>query len=104
MRNFTQLRKLMQVNSLSCLVVVPGPNMSYLTGSKFHLSERPVVFIIEMEKATFILPELESAKISKFDLDSIHMMIKKVQKVLLGNFQVVKLFQKSVLNLVLLGT
>jgi len=71
MRDLTQLRKLMQLNSLSCLVVVPGPNMSYLTGSKFHLSERPVVFIVEMDKATFILPELESAKISKFGLDSI---------------------------------
>ena len=61
----------MKDNSLSCLVVVPGPNMSYLTGSKFHLSERSVVFIIEMDNATFILPELESAKISNFDLDSI---------------------------------
>ncbi len=71
MRNLVQLRKLMIENSLSCLVVVPGPNMSYLTGSKFHLSERPVVFIIEIDNATFILPELESAKISKFGLDSI---------------------------------
>ena len=71
MRNLVQLRKLMIENSLSCLVVVPGPNMSYLTGSKFHLSERPVVFIIEMDNATFILPELESAKISNFDLNSI---------------------------------
>ena len=71
MKNIEQLRKLMNENSLTGLVVVPGPNMSYLTGSKFHLSERPVVLILEMDKATFILPELESSKISNFDSDSI---------------------------------
>ena len=71
MKNIEQLRKLMNENSLTGLVVVPGPNMSYLTGSKFHLSERPVVLVLEMDKSTFILPELESSKISKFDSDSI---------------------------------
>ena len=58
MNNIEQLRKLMQENSISGLAVVPGPNMSYLTGSKFHLSESPVVLIIEQHKSTFILPEL----------------------------------------------
>ena len=71
MKNIRQLRELMQNNSLSSLVVVPGPNMSYLTGSKFHLSERPVVLVIEQNKCTFILPELESAKISSLDVDYI---------------------------------
>ena len=71
MNNIQQLRKLMQVNSISGLAVVPGPNMSYLTGSKFHLSERPVVLIIEQNKSTFILPELESAKVSGLDADCI---------------------------------
>ena len=61
----------MQENSISGLAVVPGPNMSYLTGSKFHLSERPVVLIIEQNKSTFILPELESAKVSGLDADCI---------------------------------
>ena len=71
MNNIEQLRKLMQEKSISGLVVVPGPNMSYLTGSKFHLSERPVVLIIEQNKSTFILPELESAKVLELDVDSI---------------------------------
>ena len=71
MNNIEQLRKLMQENSISGLAVVPGPNMSYLTGSKFHLSERPVVLIIEQNKSTFILPELESAKVSGLDADCI---------------------------------
>ena len=71
MKNIRQLRELMQESSLSSLVVVPGPNMSYLTGSKFHLSERPVVLVIEQNKCTFILPELESAKILNLDVDCI---------------------------------
>ena len=61
----------MHANSLSCLAVVPGPNMKYLTGSKFHLSERPVVLFIQPEDTTFILPELESSKISQLDSDHI---------------------------------
>ena len=71
MKNIRQLRELMQESSLPSLVVVPGPNMSYLTGSKFHLSERPVVLVIEQNKCTFILPELESAKILNLDVDCI---------------------------------
>ena len=69
MKNIGKLRKLMSEKSLSALVVVPGPNMSYLTGSKFHLSERPVVLILEQERATFILPELESSKVSNLGLE-----------------------------------
>ena len=71
MKNIGKLRKLMSEKSLSALVVVPGPNMSYLTGSKFHLSERPVVLILEQERATFILPELESSKVSNLEIELI---------------------------------
>ena len=63
MENLKQLRELMTEHSLDGLAVVPGPNMAHLTNSKFHLSERPVVFIILQNEATFILPELESPKI-----------------------------------------
>jgi len=63
MENLKQLRELMTEHSLDGLAVVPGPNMTHLTNSKFHLSERPVVFIILQNEATFILPELESPKI-----------------------------------------
>jgi len=62
MENLEQLRDLMCQNSLDGLAIVPGPNMAYLTGSKFHLSERPVVFFILQNEATFVLPELESPK------------------------------------------
>ena len=83
----------MQENSISGLAVVPGPNMSYLTGSKFHLSERPVVLIIEQNKSTFILPELESAKVSGLDADCITYDEKMVQAKLLPNSQRITILQ-----------
>ena len=89
MKNIRQLRELMQESSLPSLVVVPGPNMSYLTGSKFHLSERPVVLVIEQNKCTFILPELENAKISNLDVDCITYNDKD------GPFKAFKKFAKS---------
>ena len=58
-------------HSFDGLAIVPGPNMEYLTGSKFHLSERPVVLFIEKGNSTFILPELESPKISNLGFDFI---------------------------------
>ena len=61
----------MQENSLESMAVVPGPNMAYLTGSEFHLSERPVVLFLDQDNSTFILPELESPKISNLDVESI---------------------------------
>ena len=61
----------MQENSLESMAVVPGPNMAYLTGSEFHLSERPVVLLLDQDNSTFILPELESPKISNLDVESI---------------------------------
>ena len=63
MVNLKQLRELLDQNSLDGLAIVPGPNMAHITGSKFHLSERPVVFFIQKNEATFILPELESPKV-----------------------------------------
>ncbi len=71
MENLKQIRELVNQNSLDGLAIVPGPNMSYLTGSKFHLSERPVVFFIMQNEATFILPKLESPKILNLDVNFI---------------------------------
>ena len=63
MENLKKIRELITQNSLDGLAIVPGPNMAHLTKSKFHLSERPVIFFIQPNEATFILPELESPKI-----------------------------------------
>jgi len=61
----------MSQKSFDGLAIVPGPNLSYLTGSEFHLSERPVVLFVQQEKAMFVLPELESPKIAGLDIDYI---------------------------------
>lgn len=48
------------------LVLNPGPSLTYITGLHFHLSERPVVVLFcPGSPVTFILPELETAKLSE---------------------------------------
>ena len=71
MKNLERIRDIMAHHSFDGLAIVPGTNMEYLTGSKFHLSERPVVLFIEKVNSTFILPELESPKISNLGFDFI---------------------------------
>jgi Xaa-Pro aminopeptidase len=57
---FAELRKM----GLDALVLNPGPSLFYLTGLRFHLSERPVVAIFSPEAtAVMVLPELEAGKI-----------------------------------------
>ncbi len=71
MENLVRLRKLMGQKSIDALAIVPGPNLAYFTGSEFHLSERPVILFVQQENAMFVLPELESPKISGLDIDYI---------------------------------
>ena len=59
----------MKIEGYDCIAVVPGPNLHYITSKRFHLSERPVVLFIEQDALTFILPELESQKVSDIDVD-----------------------------------
>ena len=61
----------MSQNSVESLAIVPGPNLSYLTGSEFHLSERPIIFFVSNDSATFVLPELDSPKILDLGLEYI---------------------------------
>ena len=71
MNKINELRKGMKKDGIDCLAIVPGPNLYYITSKKFHLSERPVVFFIEEDNLTFILPELESQKLSELDVNSL---------------------------------
>ncbi len=49
--------------NLDAVAVVPGPNLIYLTGLSYHLSERPVVAFFPIEAAPVLLaPALEEAK------------------------------------------
>ena len=69
MNKITELRKGMKKEGIDCLAIVPGPNLYYITSKNFHLSERPVVFFVEEDNLTFILPELESQKLSELDVN-----------------------------------
>ena len=48
------------------LVLVPGPNLFYLTGLSFHLSERPIVAVFPVDGTpAIVLPALEAFKVEK---------------------------------------
>ena len=58
---------------------VPGENMVYFTGLHFHLSERPILGLYSRDGLSFIIPDLEVAKLEarpelearRFSLDAI---------------------------------
>ena len=51
---------------LDALAVVPGPNLFYLTGLSFHLSERPIVALFPVDRLpAIVLPVLEAAKLER---------------------------------------
>ena len=53
----------MRENGVDCTAVVPGPNMVYLTGLHFHLSERPVIaFFPSTGQPALLVPALEAVK------------------------------------------
>lgn len=53
---------------LDAVAVVPGPNLLYLTGLGFHLSERPVIlFLAPGADAHIVLPALEAPKVAGAD-------------------------------------
>ena len=52
---------------LDAVVINPGPTLTYLTGLKFHLMERPVVLLVAQGKEpVIVLPQLESPKVNLF--------------------------------------
>ena len=58
-----RLREEAHAAELHGVAVVPGPNLFYLTGLRFHLSERPVVaFLPVAGRALLLVPGLERTK------------------------------------------
>jgi Xaa-Pro dipeptidase len=56
----------MRAHDLDALVLVPGPNMVYITGLSFHLSERPILAIFKEDgRRAIVLPELEAVKVTR---------------------------------------
>ena len=52
--------KLRQIAGVDAVLLVPGANMRYFTGLKYHLSERPIVALVTPDGAlSFIVPQLE---------------------------------------------
>ncbi len=60
-----RLSTALQISGLDALALNPGPSLTYLTGLRFHLSERPVVIFFMVDAApAIVLPELEMLKLS----------------------------------------
>jgi Xaa-Pro aminopeptidase len=66
-------KKLMNILSaagLDCLILNPGPSLVYLAGLHFHLSERPVIVILQTEATpVIVLPELEAQKLTRLPFE-----------------------------------
>ena len=65
-----KLSRLIKQSGFDAVVINPSPNLIYLTGMHFHLSERPVVCIFTADHPpVLILPELEAAKTINLGFD-----------------------------------
>ncbi len=58
-----RLDKLLDQSKADLVAFVPGENMVYFTGLHFHLSERPILGLYSRDGLSFIIPELEAAKL-----------------------------------------
>ena len=59
-----KLTSSLAAHGLDAVALNPGPSLTYLTGLHFHLSERPIVFLLAAgSPPAIVLPELETAKL-----------------------------------------
>lgn len=64
-QRLARFAELLTANGLDAVALNPGPTLTYLTGLRFHLMERPVVLVVAPDKQpAIILPELEMAKVT----------------------------------------
>ncbi len=60
---FDKLAASLRTSGLDAVILNPGPTLTYLTGLRFHLMERPVVLLFAPDKTpAIVLPELEMQK------------------------------------------
>ncbi|MFP4344505.1 MAG: M24 family metallopeptidase [Anaerolineales bacterium] len=65
MERVQQVLELAQKQGLDALVLMPGPNLFYLTGLAFHVSERPILAFFPVdEPPALVLPALEAGKVA----------------------------------------
>ena len=56
----------LRTSGLDAVSLNPGPTMTYLTGARFHLMERPVVLLVAPgREPAIVLPELETLKVEQ---------------------------------------
>ena len=67
----------MDQHSVEALAIVPGPNLEHLTGSEFHLSERPVVFFVSNDSATFVLQSWNLLRLRTLEMNTSRMKTRK---------------------------
>ena len=58
-----RLDNLLEQSGADTVAMAPGENMVYFSGLHFHLSERPIVALYNRQGMSFIIPELEVAKL-----------------------------------------
>lgn len=62
-----QLHTALAQAGMDAVMINAGPSFSYLTGLHFHLSERPVVLLVnQSQDPVIVLPELELPKVGLF--------------------------------------
>ena len=65
----TRLEKLvasLRTSGLDAVALNPGPTLMYLTGSHFHLMERPIVLLVAREAdPAIVLPQMEMLKVEQ---------------------------------------
>jgi Xaa-Pro dipeptidase len=66
----SRLTELASAHGFDVVALVPGPNLFYLTGLSFHLSERPVVLFCPVDGApAIVLPALEAVKVKQTPIE-----------------------------------
>jgi Xaa-Pro dipeptidase len=62
---FDRLNAALRASGLDAVILNPGPTLTYLTGLRFHLMERPVVLLFMLDQdPAIVLPELELQKVA----------------------------------------
>jgi Xaa-Pro dipeptidase len=62
---FDRLNDSLHASGLDAVILNPGPTLTYLSGMRFHLMERPVVlFFAKDQVPAIVLPELELQKVA----------------------------------------
>src|SRR5688500_14460889 len=62
---FDRLNASLRTSGLDAVILNPGPMLTYLSGMRFHLMERPVVLLFAKDQVpAIVLPELELQKVA----------------------------------------